>query len=157
MTYQRLWKLLTNNQKHKYYMSRIYWDANGSLSICSLLRCKEGWFIFLRSFQVFKFFSFIRSLLHTYPMIWFFSTPQISMSIHRTLETWSVNPNRKMWRWTECSSKRTYVSGTFLAAQWLRLLASSTGGTGWIPGWGAKNPHALWPKKKTKHKTEAIL
>ena len=25
-----------------------------------------------------------------------------------------------------------------------------------IPGWGAKIPHALWPKKP-KHKTEAIL
>ena len=32
----------------------------------------------------------------------------------------------------------------------------NAGGAGSIPGWGAKIPHASWPKKP-KHKTEAIL
>ena len=34
---------------------------------------------------------------------------------------------------------------------------SSAQGAGLIPGQGAKIPHALGPKKKKKHKTEAIL
>ena len=37
--------------------------------------------------------------------------------------------------------------GTSLAVQWLGLLASTTGGTGSIPGGGTKIPHAVWPKK----------
>ena len=38
--------------------------------------------------------------------------------------------------------------GTSLVVQWLRLRASTAGGTGLIPGWGTKIPHAVWPKKK---------
>ena len=34
---------------------------------------------------------------------------------------------------------------------------SSVGVVGLIPGQGAKIPCALWPKKKPKYKTEAIL
>ena len=30
--------------------------------------------------------------------------------------------------------------------QWLRLCISNAGGTGLIPGLGAKIPHALWPE-----------
>ena len=33
---------------------------------------------------------------------------------------------------------------TSLVVQWLRLLASCTGGMGLIPGWGAKIPMWLW-------------
>ena len=34
--------------------------------------------------------------------------------------------------------------GTSLVVQLLRLCASTAGGTGLIPGLGAKIPHALW-------------
>ena len=37
-----------------------------------------------------------------------------------------------------------------LAVQWLRLCASTAGGTGLIPGWGTKTPHALWHGQKQK-------
>ena len=33
-------------------------------------------------------------------------------------------------------------AGTSLVVQWLRLRASTAGGTGLIPGWGTKIPHA---------------
>ena len=48
--------------------------------------------------------------------------------------------------------------GTFLAVQWLRLLASTTGGAGSIPGWGTKIPHAAQcgqKEKKKKKESEA--
>ena len=38
----------------------------------------------------------------------------------------------------------------------VKTLISNTGGVGSVPGWGAKNSHALW-SKKLKCKTEAIL
>ena len=31
----------------------------------------------------------------------------------------------------------------------VKTLLPSAGGAGSIPGWGAKNPHAWWPKTKT--------
>ena len=37
-----------------------------------------------------------------------------------------------------------------LLVQWLRLLASTAGGMGLIPGQGTKIPHILQPKKKKK-------
>ena len=45
--------------------------------------------------------------------------------------------------------------------QWLRLCAPNAGGTGWIPGWGTKIPHAAWrsqrkKKKKNKIKTSTL-
>ena len=40
--------------------------------------------------------------------------------------------------------------GTSLAVQWLRLRASTAGGTGSIPGWGAKIPHTTWHGQKIK-------
>ena len=42
------------------------------------------------------------------------------------------------------------TSGTSLAVQWLRLCASTTGGTGSIPGWElrSRTQHGtVWPKK----------
>ena len=39
-------------------------------------------------------------------------------------------------------------SRTSLAVQWLKTLPSNAGSTGSIPGWGAKIPHALWPKNQ---------
>ena len=41
--------------------------------------------------------------------------------------------------------------GTSLVVQWVRLQASTAGGTDSIPGWGTKIPHALWQKKKKKN------
>ena len=41
----------------------------------------------------------------------------------------------------------------FLAVQWLRLHASTVGGTGSIPGQGSSTCQAVWSKKKNK-KTE---
>ena len=38
--------------------------------------------------------------------------------------------------------------GTSLVVQWLRLHASTAGGTGSIPGGGTKIPHATQPKKE---------
>ena len=38
----------------------------------------------------------------------------------------------------------TLIVGTSLAVQWLRLC----GGAGSVPGWGAKIPHASWPKRQ---------
>ena len=49
---------------------------------------------------------------------------------------------------------KTHRSGTSLAAQWLRLHASSAGSISSIPGWGTKIPHAVQPKKKTQNKTK---
>ena len=39
---------------------------------------------------------------------------------------------------------------TSLAVQWLRLHASTAGGTGSIPGRGSSACHAAWPKRKRK-------
>ena len=50
--------------------------------------------------------------------------------------------------------------GTFLAVQWLRFYASSSGGTGSVPGQGTKIPHATQHGKKKKKKkvfTELLL
>ena len=41
---------------------------------------------------------------------------------------------------------------TALEVPWLRLHASTAGGTSLIPGWGAKIPHASWCSKKKKKK-----
>ena len=38
--------------------------------------------------------------------------------------------------------------------QWLRLCASTAGGTGLIPGWGTKIPHAVWYGQKKKRERE---
>ena len=47
-------------------------------------------------------------------------------------------------------------SGDFPGCPVVKTLPSNAGGAGSIPGWGAKIPHASWPKKP-KHKIEAIL
>ena len=40
------------------------------------------------------------------------------------------------------------ISGTSLAVQWLRVHLPNAGGTGSIPGQGAKIPHASGPKNQ---------
>ena len=49
--------------------------------------------------------------------------------------------------------------GTSLAVQWLKLHASTAGGTGSIPGQGTVIPNATWqPKKiKTENKIETFF
>ena len=37
-----------------------------------------------------------------------------------------------------------------MEVQWLGLHASTGVGVGLIPGWGAKIPQLVWPKKKKK-------
>ena len=44
------------------------------------------------------------------------------------------------------------LSGTSLAVQWLRLCASTAGGTGSIPGWRTKILHATKGGQKIKKK-----
>jgi len=43
--------------------------------------------------------------------------------------------------------------GTFLAVQWLRLPASTTGVMGSIPDHGTRIPHASWHSQKTNKQT----
>ena len=45
-------------------------------------------------------------------------------------------------------------SGTSVVIQWLRVSLPKQGS---IPGWGAKNLHALWSKNQNIKTTEAIL
>ena len=45
-------------------------------------------------------------------------------------------------------------TGTSLVVQWLGLCASTTGGTGLIPGWGTRILHATWRGQKKKKKIE---
>ena len=52
----------------------------------------------------------------------------------------------------KCSGLKLHKSGTCLEVQWLRFCSPDAGGTGSIPGWGAKIPHAaqLGQKKKKR-------
>ena len=52
------------------------------------------------------------------------------------------------------TNKNTYRG--FPGSPVVKTLPSNVGGSGSIPGWGAKIPHASRPKKP-RHKTEAIL
>ena len=47
--------------------------------------------------------------------------------------------------------RNKYTFGTSLAVQWLRVHASTVGGTGSIPGWGTKIPHAAGHSQKKKY------
>ena len=48
--------------------------------------------------------------------------------------------------------KNTAQEGTSLAVQWLRLCGFNAGGTGSIPSWETKIPHAAWYGQKVKKK-----
>ena len=47
------------------------------------------------------------------------------------------------------------AKGTFLLVQWLRLCSSNVGGSGSIPGWATKIPHAVQCNQKKKKKEAA--
>ena len=54
---------------------------------------------------------------------------------------------------------RNMKNRDFSAGPVVKTSSANGGGVGWIPGWGAKILHTVWPKKKTKnpqHKTEAV-
>ena len=50
----------------------------------------------------------------------------------------------------QSSLKMGKIRDTSLVVQWLRLHASNAGGTGLIPVWGTKVPHAVWHSQKKK-------
>ena len=50
--------------------------------------------------------------------------------------------------------KQKNSTENFWTVQWLRLQSSTAWGTGSIPGWGIKFPHATWHSQKTNKKTE---
>ena len=47
--------------------------------------------------------------------------------------------------------------GTSLAIQWLRLCASTAGGMGSVPGWGASILHAMQGKAKRIHTDHSFV
>ena len=52
----------------------------------------------------------------------------------------------------QASLRKTQKTGTSVVVQWLRLRASTAGGTGLILGWEAKIPHPGPAKKKKSQK-----
>ena len=55
--------------------------------------------------------------------------------------------------WTKCQNEsdiNLLNLTTSLPVQWLRLHASTAGGTGLVPGQGIKIPHAVWCSQKKK-------
>ena len=44
------------------------------------------------------------------------------------------------------NSLKTVRNGDFPGGPVVKTLISNTGGVGSVPGWGAKNSHALWSK-----------
>ena len=58
----------------------------------------------------------------------------------------SGQPLAKKWNWATFLHhiRKETQNGTHLVVQWLRFCASNSGGTGSIPGQGAKIPHATW-------------
>ena len=59
--------------------------------------------------------------------------------------------------WSPFLFCKMWYPETSLAVQWLRLHASNIAGTGSIPGWGSKIPHATWPKKKKKSRSQSFF
>ena len=53
-----------------------------------------------------------------------------------------------LYKAAEEARTKTAVPGTSLVVQWLRLHPSIAAGTGSIPGWGTKIPHAAWCGQK---------
>ena len=52
---------------------------------------------------------------------------------------------------TQAHNDEKHPLGTSLPVQWLRRSASSTGGTGSIPGGGTKIPHPTWLQAEPKY------
>ena len=61
-----------------------------------------------------------------------------------------------VWIQKRNPSRRIDISRLALAAQWLKLCAPNTWGTGSIPGQGAKIPDAAWRGQKKKNGYEVV-
>ena len=59
--------------------------------------------------------------------------------------------------WEQLWWQKAAFLGTSLVSLVVKTLPSKAGGSGLIPGWGDKIPHASWPKKTKYKKTEAGL
>ena len=69
----------------------------------------------------------------------------------RQINYTSVKKKKKMVRRVHAITGKKFKNpkvGTSLAVQYLRLHASSAGGTGSISGWGTKVIHAMWCSQK---------
>ena len=73
-------------------------------------------------------------------------------STHPPTHSWAIR--HPMHREIRIKTQANF--GHSLAVQWLGLLASTERGTGSIPGWGIKIPHAVWQGRKKKT-NQAIL
>ena len=71
---------------------------------------------------------------------------------------WSDRLSPGLYKAAEEARTKTAVPGSSLVVQWLRLHPSIAAGTGSIPGWGTKIPHAKWcgPKLKKKKKKTTV-
>ena len=89
----------------------------------------------------------------------------IAFSDHFGYSSWRVYQNSTSGGYSKVScnvdsetismniSYSVTLKSTSLGLPWQcsgKTLPSTAGGVGSIPGWGAKIPHASWPKKKTK-------
>ena len=63
---------------------------------------------------------------------------------------WWLRRGWWQWRWMYRVKEveESKMSLTSLAVQWLRLHTLSAGGTGLMPGWGTKIPHAVQCSQK---------
>ena len=68
---------------------------------------------------------------------------------------WKRKKNRNFsLQMPEMAGYKMQKGGMSLVIQWLRFHVPSSEGTGSIPGWETKIPHAVWPKKKKIEATE---
>ena len=65
--------------------------------------------------------------------------------------------NKQMWN--PLVRIKTLTAGISLVVQWLRLCTSTAGGTGSIPGWTAKIPHAMGyvQEKKKRNQLHTVM
>ena len=92
-------------------------------------------------------------LLGTYP-----EKTIIQKETRTTMFMAALFTTAKTWKQPKCPStdewKKKMWYGTSLVVQWLRLHTPNGGGTGSIPGWGTKIPHATQHAQKKPKKTK---
>ena len=64
-------------------------------------------------------------------------------------ERWIFRLRKRKWILKPDKLRRNRI-GAYLAVQWLRLLVSTAGGVGFIPGRRTKIPHTAWRSQKKK-------
>ena len=88
------------------------------------------------------------------------SLEDLTWAIARAVRGPSVLTGPPQMRWLQLAALGGLIwltrggRGTSLAVRWLRLCASTAGGTGSIPGRGTKIPHAAWCGQTNKNKTK---